>query len=300
MIQDIEPHRFHVEYTPQEPEESDVLLIYRQDQILAKHKDGRIEYPSVSDIMRVFPDIRKKAKFLFRIDDQDYYELRKPEIEEFNDWSYQATTVLREASPMWKAFAGITGYQIHTWYNDTKFCGRCGTKMRAQGVERAMECPACGKVTYPTISPAVIVGITNGNRLLLTRYAAGHSKLKNYALVAGYVEVGEVLEETVRREVMEEVGLKVKNIRYYKSQPWAFTGTILVGFFCDVDGDDTIHLDELELSEGQWFEREDIPENKLNISLTSEMIHFFKSNPATNFNENIFKCNNFNNKTKEQ
>ena len=123
------------------------------------------------------------------------------------------------------------------------------------------------------------MGVTDGNRILLTKYAVKHSKFRNYALVAGYAEVGETLEETVSREVMEEVGLKVKNIRYYKSQPWAFTGTLLVGFYCDVDGNTTIQLDENELSEGTWFEREDIPTNTSTISLTSEMIEYFRKNP---------------------
>lgn len=279
MIQDIAPHRYHVEYQPQRPEDTDVLLVYKDNGVLAEYKDGRIKYPTVSDVMAVFPQIKEKAKFLFRIDDQDYYELRSPELEEFNGWKYENTVILREAQPMWKAFAGVTGLQIHNWYTDTKYCGRCGTKMEAQGRERAMECPNCGKITYPTISPSVIVGVTDGNRILLTKYAVKHSKFRNYALVAGYAEVGETLEETVSREVMEEVGLKVKNIRYYKSQPWAFTGTLLVGFYCDVDGDTTIQLDENELSEGTWFEREDIPTNTSTISLTSEMIEYFRKNP---------------------
>lgn len=280
MIQDIAPHQYHVEYQPQVPEDTDVLLIYRSNGVLAEYKEGQIKYPTVADVKTVFPQIKEKAKFLFRIDHQDYYELRKPELEEFIGWKYENTTILREAQPIWKAFAGITGFQIHNWYSDVKFCGRCGTRTEPQGQERAMVCPSCGKITYPTISPSVIVGVTDGNKILLTKYAANHSNYRNYALVAGYVEVGETLEETVSREVMEEVGLKVKNIRYYKSQPWSFTGTLLVGYYCDVDGDTTVHLDENELSEGTWFEREDIPENTSNISLTSEMIEYFRKTPT--------------------
>lgn len=277
MIQDIAPHRYHVDYRPRTPRDFDVLLIYRENQILASFQDGEICYPSVKDVREVFPEITEKAKFLFRIDHQDYYELRKPPVDAFDRWKYEGTAVLREARPMWRAFAGITGYQIHCWYSDTKFCGRCGTRMRPQGRERAMECPSCGKVSYPTIAPSVIVAVTDESRLLLTRYAAGHSSYKKYALVAGYAEVGETLEETVRREVMEEVGLRVKNIRYYKSQPWAFTGTLLVGFFCDVDGDTDVRLDEEELCEAAWFEREDIPVNDSKISLTNEMIEYFRN-----------------------
>ena len=126
------------------------------------------------------------------------------------------------------------------------------------------------------ICPSVIVAVRNRDRLLLTRYQASHSPYRNYALVAGYVETGETAEDTVRREVMEEVGLKVKNITYYKSQPWPFSGAFLMGFFCDVDGEDTIFLEEEELSEAVWMKREDLPDRSGDVSLTSEMMEQFR------------------------
>ena len=139
-----------------------------------------------------------------------------------------------------------------------------------------MVCPLCGHISYPQICPSVIVAITDKDRILLTKYASGHSSFKRYALVAGYSEVGESLEDTVRREVMEEVGLRVKNIRYYKSQPWAFSGSLLMGFFCDLDGSDEITLDADELSEAAWFHRDEINLEDDHISLTREMIIKFK------------------------
>ena len=99
---------------------------------------------------------------------------------------------------------------------------------------------------------------------------------KRYALIAGFSEIGESVEDTVRREVMEEVGLKVKNLKFYKSQPWSFTDTLLMGFYCDLDGDDTITLDRQELSVGEWRNREEIPDEGENISLTKEMMMRFK------------------------
>ena len=95
-------------------------------------------------------------------------------------------------------------------------------------------------------------------------------------MVAGFTEIGETLEETVQREVMEEVGLKVKNIRYYKSQPWSFSSTLLCGFFCEVDGDTDITLDTEELAVGEWFDRDNIPVEDDGVSLTREMIGVFK------------------------
>lgn len=95
-------------------------------------------------------------------------------------------------------------------------------------------------MVFPKISPAVIVAVTDNDRVLLTKYAG--RTYKNYALVAGFNEAGETIEQTVRREVMEEVGLKVKNLKYYKSQPWGLSGSLLSGFFCELDGDDKITL----------------------------------------------------------
>ena len=109
----------------------------------------------------------------------------------------------------------------------------------------------------------------------MSKYAG--REFKKYALLAGFNEIGESIEETVRREVMEEVGLKVKNIRYYKSQPWSFTDTLLLGFFCELDGDDTITLDQDELALAEWFEREKMPVKEEDLSLTNEMMMAFKN-----------------------
>ena len=131
---------------------------------------------------------------------------------------------------------------------------------------------------FPKICPAVIVAVTDGDRLLLTKYA-GRSYTR-YALIAGYTEIGETLEQTVQREVMEEVGLRVKNIRYYKSQPWGVDGNILMGFYCDLDGSDTICLDEQELSVAEWHHKDALPAKDDGISLTREMIRVFEEGTA--------------------
>ena len=145
--------------------------------------------------------------------------------------------------------------------------------MKHDTKERMMYCPDCGRHEYPVLMPAVIVGITNGDKIICSKYE-GRS-FKQYALIAGFAEIGETIEETVHREVMEEVGLKVKNLRYYKSQPWSFSGTLLFGFFCDVDGDDTLTVDHEELSVAQWFERDKIIGQDTDSSLTNEMMMVF-------------------------
>lgn len=140
--------------------------------------------------------------------------------------------------------------------------------------ERMMRCPSCGLMEFPKICPAVIIGVTHGNKILMSKYAG--REFKKYALLAGFNEVGETIEETVHREVMEEVGLKVKNIRYYKSQPWSMSDTLLMGFFCELDGEAEITLDQEELALAEWFERDEMPVKEEDCSLTNEMMMVFK------------------------
>ncbi len=138
-----------------------------------------------------------------------------------------------------------------------------------------MRCPHCSNIVYPKISPAVIVGVTNDKgQILVTKYAHGH--YQSYALVAGYYEIGETIEETVKREVKEETGLDVTDIQYYKSQPWSFSSSLLFGFWCKAQGDQTIQMDENELRVARWADRDEEINTLDNASLTSEMIQYFK------------------------
>ena len=127
---------------------------------------------------------------------------------------------------------------------------------------------------FPVIAPAVIVAVTKGDEILITRYAGREHK--GIALIAGFCEIGERAEDTVHREVMEEAGVKVKNLRYFGTQPWGFASNLLLGFFCELDGDDEIHMDEEELQFAQWVRREDLPEPESLASLTATMIETFR------------------------
>ena len=147
--------------------------------------------------------------------------------------------------------------------------------MTENPAERAMTCPVCHKNVYPRINPAVIVAVLDHGRLLMTKYA-NRPLIRRYALIAGFCEIGESFEDTVRREVMEEVGLCIKNLRFYKSQPWVLTDSLLLGFFCDVDGDPTPVLRDGELALAEWHTPEDVPADYSRISLTGEMIDRFR------------------------
>lgn len=148
--------------------------------------------------------------------------------------------------------------------------------MRAHYSERAMVCSECGDIVYPVISPVIIVGVTDHDKLLLTKYA--NNEFKMHGLIAGYVEIGETLEAAVIREVREEVGLAIKNLRYFGSQPWGLTHILIAGFFAEVDGNSQIHLDEKELSKGIWVSRDELPHELNDISITYEMIEAFRNN----------------------
>lgn len=275
MIQDIEPYHLDNQYRPVPPDGDSYAMYYEEHAVLARRTESGIEFPRFRELERLNDDVYSDAVYLFSVNEERYYLVREINREPLSEFTMENTEIFRRALPRHHAFAGITGYQLYNWYRSRRYCGRCGSLMELSDKERMMHCDACGNMEYPKICPAVIVGVTAGDRLLMSKYAG--RTYKNYALIAGFTEIGETVEQTVAREVMEEVGLKVKNIRYYKSQPWAFTDTLLLGFYCDLDGSDAIRLDENELAVAEWFKREEIPEPVSQESLTNEMILRFKN-----------------------
>lgn len=275
VIQDIAPHIYKNEYRPVVPQKDSYLLIYEGNKILLIIEEEQIRFPTFKELEMWNPHLYETYTYLFSIDEKTFYLAENVNYEKLAGYKLEGMEMFRNAQPQHMAFAGITGWQLYKWYNSHRFCGKCGKLMRHDEKERMMYCEACGQMEYPKICPAVIVGITDGNRLLMSKYAG--REYKKYALIAGFAEIGETIEDTVRREVLEEVGLKVKNIRFYKSQPWSFSDTLLFGFFVELDGNDSITLDKEELALAEWFEREEIPVPKQTASLTNEMILAFKN-----------------------
>ena len=275
MIQDIGVHRFDNSFRVTVPTAQSYVLAFRNNRALMRvGEDGTLALPRLAD-WGTFPhDLL--CRYLFAIDDQLFFLAEREPVQACEGFSFEPIYALRQAEPRWLAFAGETAYQLHGWYRDNRYCGRCGAELGHVPTSRELACASCGNVVYPRINPAVIVGVTNGDAILITRYAQGRRKP---ALVAGFAEFGETLEGTVHREVGEEVGLAVTNLRYYTSQPWSFTDTLLSGFFCDVAGDPTIHVDHDELSWGEWVRRDDLSAELGGrydtSSLTNEMIALF-------------------------
>jgi NAD+ diphosphatase len=151
----------------------------------------------------------------------------------------------------------------------TTFCGQCGAETRMSRIERAKICDRCGLITYPRTSPAIIVLIRNGDTILLARSPRFPPDL--FSIIAGFVEPGETLEEAVHREVKEEVGIRITNIRYIGSEPWPFPHSLMLGFIADYAGGE-ITIDNNEIIAADWFDREHLPTLPSPMSISRALV----------------------------
>jgi NAD+ diphosphatase len=167
-------------------------------------------------------------------------------------------------------------FQIAEWARTHRFCGVCATPTQAVPGERCFKCPACGALAYPRISPAMMVLVTRGEEALLARHAASASHV--FTALAGFVETGESIEETVHREVEEEVGLKVHKLRYFNSQPWPFPHSLMIAFTAEyLSGE--IRIDETEIAEARWFGRDEpLPDVPATFSIAGHLIRSYFTN----------------------
>ena len=171
----------------------------------------------------------------------------------------------------WFAIAA-RAVQIIEWDRTHRYCGHCATPTIQMPNERAKQCPNCGLRQYPRLSPAVIMLVYRGDKLLLAR--APRFRAGMHSVLAGFVEPGESLEEAVAREVHEEVGVTIKNIRYFGSQPWPFPNSLMVGFVAEYDGGD-LNPDPAEIETAGWFDRHDIPPVPGKLSIARKLIDWF-------------------------
>lgn len=309
MFQDIEPYSFSNDFAWVDPEPADRVLVYRGNKVVVRKQDSTDEplhFPSYEVLVEkgvVGPQVvaeeedcaipvrtdgvKPRGLLLFTVGETAYFrcELKESALDAFletGEWVLLPVGQLRNYAPKYRAFAGMVGYEYHVWYDTRHYCGRCGTKMQHGIVERMLQCPKCGCMEFSRLFPAVIVGIVDRqrDRVLVSRYAG--REYTSYALIAGFSEMGETVEQTVHREVMEEVGLKATNLRYYKSQPWPPSSSLLFGFFCDLDGESSITLDDHELEEAEWISRDELPDDE-DYSLTREMMGVLRRGEETHY-----------------
>jgi NAD+ diphosphatase len=162
--------------------------------------------------------------------------------------------------------------QLVDWDQGHRYCGRCGHLTKDKADERAKSCPRCGLINYPRLSPAVIVAVLRDDLILLAR----NKRFKGgfYSVLAGFVEPGETLEACVAREIQEEVGIDVKHIRYFGSQPWPFPNSLMIAFVAEYDGGQ-IAVDSSEILEAAWFSSKTLPQIPPKISIARQLIDWF-------------------------
>ncbi|VDG20248.1 NADH pyrophosphatase [Lactobacillus pentosus] [Lactiplantibacillus mudanjiangensis] len=274
MFQDIQPHHLQNQNDQQRPPRAgDYVLIGRQGAVVLT---AASELPTYEMTQTDWSFTADQYVYLLAVDKTAFYWVDVDAQAQATD-AYQvgATRDFRRMTPSWLAFSSATAAHLAWWYDTNRFCGHCGQPLRRGTTERSLVCDACGQTSYPTIMPAIIVGVTHGDKLLLTKFLAGYN---HYSLISGYTEIGESFEDTVRREVFEEVGLQVHNLKYFGSQPWAPSHSLLAGYFAELDKDIVIDLETDELAKAQWFHRDDLPHNAEDgtMSLTWTMIEAFR------------------------
>lgn len=281
MIQDIGQRKFDNTFRNVKPERDDRVMIFsgsarNNDKVLMRtDESGAIDFPRAGEC-----EYEVECTYLFSIDDERFFLIRQEQeavasklIEK--GYTFEGIRALRRSTPQYLCFAGMTAYHLFAWYRDVKFCGRCGKMLVHDDKQRMMKCEACTTMFFPKIAPAVIIGLKKDDSIMISRYAGREHKGR--ALLAGFCEIGETPEETVAREVYEEVGLKVKNIEYYGSQPWGFDSNLLLGYFCELEGADDITMDTEELAEAGFVQRDDIEYEENMMSLTATMIEAFRT-----------------------
>lgn len=276
MIQELYPYKLDNQYKHAVPKAGDRIISIRDHRMLVKEReDGTIDFPKIEELGVRFQE-NGISRYLFSVDDTQFFLFHNLELE---GYEYHTVGYLRGKAPKHLVYAGMVGWQLAGWYETHQFCGRCGQELVHDEKERMMKCPICGHMEYPKICPCVIVGVIHEDKILVTKYR--DRKTNYYALVAGFAEVGETIEETVHREVMEETGVKVKNLRYYKCQPWPFSESLLFGFFCELDGSDEITMEEDELSVAKWISRDELDVTCNDFALTNEMLAVFKDDKVS-------------------
>ncbi|MEA4941297.1 MAG: NAD(+) diphosphatase [Oscillibacter sp.] len=274
MLQDIAPHIFRNEFKnpPPSPRDTDLVAVFDGRSALLTPEGG---FPTAA-VVRALGAAEEELIYLFAVDEIGFFLLEQPSETVKSALQPAPTTAFRTMEPHFMRLAAPTALHLMNWYRTNRFCGCCGAPTIRDDKERAVRCTSCGALVYPRINPAVVAAVRDGDRLLLIRYADRPMTTARYALIAGFTEIGETMEQTVRREVLEEVGLRVKNVRYHADQPWGFVGNQMVGFWADLDGDGTVTLDTRELKEAVWLRREEIPEVHDPVDLTHTMTELFR------------------------
>jgi NAD+ diphosphatase len=266
----VSPSRFVPDHDPPaRPREHALLFAARGLDLLVAERDGALHVPRGADL----PDLVPEALYLGMLDHVDCYAAPWP-----RDAPAPAGMALLPARSLYgrvdEALFAVGGRAVAMveWDVQHRFCGRCGQPTERAARERARRCTACNTPFYPRISPAVIVLVTRGDTMLLAR--APRFPEPFFSTLAGFVEPGESLEETLVREVEEEVGVAIHQIRYFGSQPWPFGRSLMIGFTAEYAGGE-LRVDGEEIAEAAWFTIDDLPRLPPRLSIARQLIDDF-------------------------
>ena len=248
-------------------------FIFSGRELLVKPQDNSLSVPLLLDARRELGLRLLRQHFLGTLDGHGCYSTEVPEGTEPSEGMF-FSGLHRLWGSLDETFWRIAGcaVQIVEWDRRHQFCSSCGTKTDYKQGVRAKECPRCGHLSFPRISPAVIVAVERDGKLLLARGSRFATEM--YSVLAGFVEPGETLEETVMREVKEEVGIEVTDIRYFGSQPWPFPDSLMVAFTARYAGGE-ISIDREEIVDAGWFTADDLPRIPDKISIARRLIDWF-------------------------
>jgi NAD+ diphosphatase len=244
-----------------------ICFVWRDDKMLVSLGEPPT-LPAWSDIARM--DIDGGRHYLGRYDGIDCIAVRAPaDAPDPAGWQWRGlrSLFLQLPDPM-LALAGRAS-QVIEWDRSHRYCGRCGTPMLDKPNERAKECPACSYVSYPRVSPAMMVLVTRGRELLLAR--ANRFPNAMYSALAGFVEIGESIEDCIHREVREEVGIEVGGLRYFASQSWPFPHSLMIAFNAEYVSGEARPCDE-EIADVQWFSLDALPPLPGPVSISRKLI----------------------------
>jgi NAD+ diphosphatase len=250
-----------------------VWFPFRGDRLLVRSDGDQAVLLEYADLAALGAEF-EAGQYLGRLADLDCYALElDPDLKLPTETRLEGLRALYGRLP--EDYFAIAGraVQILLWDSTHRFCGRCGQPTVHAPAERAKLCPQCGLLSFPRLSPAVIMLIQRGDELLLARNRAFAEGF--FSVLAGFVEPGESLEEAVAREVREEVGLEVTDIRYFGSQPWPFPHSLMIGFTAQYAGGE-IRLQADEIVEAQWYSRRgELPRLPGKLSIARRLIDWF-------------------------
>jgi NAD+ diphosphatase len=255
---------------PESRDRPALWFAFRKAELLVCERSGLAELPCCMQLDEHGIDPRR-PQYLGLYDETHCYAVEIDEAQELPE-GWRAIGLRDAFALLDPGLGALSGraYQILEWDRNHRHCGRCGTETVRRTDERSRACPACRLTTYPPVSPAIMVLITDGgHRVLLARkpgWAPGR-----FSALAGFVEPGEMLEDTVVRETREEVGVEVKNIRYFGSQPWPFPHSLMIAFTADYAGGE-VRPDGVEIEEARWFDARELPKLPPSISISRRLI----------------------------